>query len=162
MLSFFKLLENRLKSSELRPYLNISTLTAGNISIFYNNGNTDKLKVYVSSATSTKLEVVISRGLRSTPPYSNRPLKKATDLGSVTLELTKDDLKTSNLQQNESLKGEFTIGIKSKKDGIIHIFWNNKADLNYIELTPSSPTAMQLVPDKSFYFSFYAQDVLKG
>lgn len=39
------------------------------------------------------------------------------------------------------------------------IFWNNKKELNYIELTPGEELNMSVQPKKNLYFNLFAKDV---
>ena len=125
---------------------------------FYNNGNSDEIRIYVSSNISTQLEVLVSRNIHSRPPFTNKPLIRKLGIGSVDLSIKKDDMKFDSTQSNHSLKGHFTLAVKSTDLGMISVFWNNKENLNYLELTPGEPTLMQVEENKNLYFSFFAQD----
>ena len=125
---------------------------------FYNNGNSNSLRVYVSSQVATKLEVGISRNKQSRPPFTNKPLVSETGIGSVELELTPKDLKTSHSNEGKSLKGYFTVAIKSSSSCFVNVFWNNKDDLNYIELTAGEPSSMSLDQNRKLYFSSFVKD----
>ena len=118
--------------------------------------------MYASTDVSTKLDLQIAAGLQSRPPFTNRAISKKTSLGSVDLSLEPGDLKQFAHDSTPSLKGHYTVALRSSNKCIVHIFWNNKEDLNYIELTPGIPSSMKLEADKSFYFSFYAQDNEQG
>lgn len=126
---------------------------------FYNNGNSSSLRVYVSSQVATKLEVGISRNKQSRPPFTNKPLITETGIGTVELELTTKDIKISNSKNNDGLRGHFTVSIKSSASCFISIFWNNKDDLNYLELTPGEPSSMFLDKNRKLYFSSFVKDV---
>lgn len=125
---------------------------------FYNNGNSDTLRIYVTSAVTTRLEVLLSRGVQSRPPFSNKAIVSKIGIGSVDLDLKPKDLKLESHSEGVSLKGHFTVAVKSSNSCNLSIFWNNKEDLNYIELTPNEPSTMMLDRSKSFYFAFYARD----
>jgi hypothetical protein len=125
---------------------------------FYNNGNSDSVKVYVMSNISTQVQVMISKGLTSRPPLTNKPLIDKTGVGSVDLKITAADLRTSSQQGSVSMQDNYVIAVKSAKKTGLTIYWNNKEDLNFIELTPNEPSTMPLEVEKKFYFSFYAQD----
>lgn len=56
------------------------------------------------------------------------------------------------------MKGYFTVAVKSSNACLINIYWNNKKELNYIELTPNIPSTMHLLKDKPLFFYFYAQE----
>lgn len=126
---------------------------------FYNNGNSGELRIYVSSNVSTQLEVLISKNIHSRPPFTNKPLMRKVGLGSLDLKLTPEDMKLESTQTDHTLRGHYTIAVKSMEIAMISIFWNNKEDLNYLELTPGEPSLMQLEKDKKLYFSFFAQDI---
>ena len=124
---------------------------------FYNNGNSDSLRVYVCATTSTLLNVMLSKGYQSRPPFTNEPLLSKTSLGSVELSLTKDDIDLHESKETgNGLKGYFVVAVKAASQTNLNLFWNNKEDLNYIELTANSPATMALDKEKNLYFSFYA------
>lgn len=58
----------------------------------------------------------------------------------------------------EKFKGHYTVGVKASSDCVVSMYWNNKVDLNYIEITPNEPATMVLAKDKLLYFSFYASN----
>lgn len=124
---------------------------------FYNNGNTKHLNVYVTTNTHSKLTVVLSRGLQSRPPLTNRPLVEQMGFGSVELTMTLDDAKKEG--EGKDLRDHFSVGVLSANQGTISLYWNNKDDLNFIELTPNEPSTMQLVKDKTLYFSLFSRDI---
>lgn len=126
---------------------------------FYNNGNSDNLRIYVSTSVMTRLEVQLSKGLQSRPPFTNKALASKVGIGSIELNLDSSDLKLDPHSSKDKLKGHYTVGVKSSGSCKLDIFWNNKDDLNYVEITPNQPTTMSLDPTKNFYFSFYAKDV---
>lgn len=126
---------------------------------FYNNGNSEELRIYVSSNVSTQLEVLISKNLHSRPPFTNKPLVRKVGLGSVDITLSPDDMKLDSTQTDHTLRGYYTLAIKSMDIAMVSVFWNNKEDLNYLELTPGEPSLMQVEKDKKLYFSFFAQDI---
>ena len=128
---------------------------------FYNNGNSNELRIYSSSNIATQLELVVSRNLHSRPPFTNKPLVRKVGLQSVELKLQPEDLKFDTTGTDHSLKGHYTIGVKSADGGMLSLYWNNKEDLNYIELTPGEPSIMHVDSTKRLYFSLYAQDVNK-
>lgn len=125
---------------------------------FYNNGNSGSLRIYVSSQVAIKLEVGISRNKQSRPPFTNKALVSKSGVGSVELDVTAKDLNTHNSKSTEGLKGHFTLAVKSSLSCFINVFWNNKEDLNFLELTPGEPTSMNLDKDRHLYFSSYAKD----
>ena len=125
---------------------------------FYNNGIADSLRVYVTSEMATKLEVNLSRNKKSRPPLTNKPLISKTGISSVELDITSKDLHIDSTTNKESLKGYFTIGIKSSSSCIVSVYWNNKVDLNYLELTPNEPSSMFLAEDKKLYLATYVKD----
>ena len=125
---------------------------------FYNNGNSESIKVYVMSNVSAQVQVLLSRGLTSRPPLTNKPLIDRTGVGSVDLLIHASDLRTSSQQGSVSLQGNFVVAVKSSQATSLTVYWNNKEDLNFIELTPNEPSTMLLETEKKFYFSFYAQD----
>lgn len=121
---------------------------------FYNNGNSDSLRVYVNSNKISNLEIFISRDYKSRPPYNGKILLTKKGLNSVVLELDKELIK-------EDLKGHYTVAVKSDQNSLIHIYWNNKDDLDYIELTPNIASTINLLKRKKTYFSFYVDDTEK-
>ena len=121
---------------------------------FYNNGLSDKITIYINSNDASFLEAIISKNRFSRPPYDCKPIKKANGVNSIILEITKDDLKSIN-DENGEIKGYFTIGVKSNISTTVHIYWNNKDNLDYIELTPFIPIVTNIKKDKNMYFSFY-------
>ena len=125
---------------------------------FYNNGNSDGLRIYVSSSVSTSLEVLVSPNIHSRPPFTNKPIVSKKGIGSVDIELKTSDLKFDSHQTERSLKGHYTVAVKGANTSVMSIFWNNKDDLNYLELTPGEPSMMKLEKNRKFYFSFYAQE----
>lgn len=48
--------------------------------------------------------------------------------------------------------GYYTVGIKLEKSSLIHIYWNNKKNLNYFELTPNTPSTMTVSNNTPLYF----------
>ena len=125
---------------------------------FYNNGNSNSLRIYVSTLVMSRLEVLLSRGLQSRPPFTNKPLTSKVGLGNVDLILIPSDLKIDAHSSKDKLKGHYTLAVKSSVACNLNVFWNNKQDLNYIEITPNIPSSMTLEKSRSFYFSFYVQD----
>jgi hypothetical protein len=125
---------------------------------FYNNGNSDSVKVYVMSNLSAQIQVMVSQGLTSRPPLTNKPLIDKTSVGSMDLLIKPNDLRTNSQQGSLNLRGHFVVAVKSSKSTNLTIYWNNKEDLNFIEMTPNEPTTMLLEIKKKFYFSFYVQD----
>ena len=121
---------------------------------FYNNGNSESLRVYVNSNQIANLEVFISRDYKSRPPYNGKVLISKKGLNSVILELDKELV-------NEELKGHYTIAVKSDYNSLVHVYWNNKDDLDYIELTANVPASINLLKRKKLYFSFYVEDTDK-
>lgn len=128
---------------------------------FYNNGNSGELRVYVSSNVATQIEVVISKNMHSRPPFTNKPLLSKIGLQAVELSLKPEDLKLDSSKTDHSLKGHYTVGVKSADSAMLSVYWNNKDDLNYIELTPGEPSIMTLDSTKKLYFSFYSQEMNK-
>ena len=129
---------------------------------FYNNGNSDSVKIYVMSNLSSQVQVMVSTGLTSRPPLTNKPLVDRTGIGSMDITLKPSDLRTNSQQSSVTLRGHFVVAVKSSKTSNLTIYWNNKEDLNFIELTPNEPSVMMLETEKKFYFSFYAQDSLSS
>ena len=125
---------------------------------FYNNGNSDKIKIYIMSTVNAPLQAVVSRGLTARPPLNAKPLIKKEGISSLELAIETKDLRTSPHQNEVDLRGEYLLGIKSTTQAMVSVYWNNKEDLNFIELTPNEPTNMILDADRKFYFTFYAQD----
>ena len=125
---------------------------------FYNNGNTNTLKVYVISEVATPIQTMISLGLTSRPPITNKPLITKTGIGSIEIDVKIEDLKQSSQDNRKDLRGYYIIAVKSSADTNVNLYWNNKEDLDYIELTPNEPSTMLLGTDKKFYFGFYARD----
>ena len=123
---------------------------------FYNNGNTKNLRIYINSSGADRLEAILSRGLQSRPPFSSKGIVKKNDIGALILDLKDNDLDSSNKNKNP-FRGHFTIAVKSDNDTKLNIFWNNKEDLNYIELTPNKETSMVLESNRNFYFSFFTK-----
>jgi hypothetical protein len=125
---------------------------------FFNSGSENSLRVYICSAVSTKLEAIISKGYQSRPPTTNLPLVSKTSLGSVDLILNSSDLNIeSGVGSENKLHGYYTIGVRSTADTSLNIFWNNKEELNYIELTSGVPVTMTIDVEKKLYFSFFAR-----
>ena len=129
---------------------------------FYNNGNTESLKVYVLSNNSAHLRVMIAPGKKARPPLTCKPLVKKSGIGSIELSLTSKDMKESVHSAKASLKGYYVVSVAAEVDTEITLYWNNKPDLNYIELTPNEPSQMKLDTNKKFYFTFYARDIDGG
>lgn len=125
---------------------------------FYNNGNSDSLRVYVSTTVATKLEVGLSRGKQVRPPFTNKPVISQIGIGSVVLDIKGEDLKKDSKSASEGLKGYFTLSVKSSTTCKASIFWNNKEDLNFLELTPNEPSTMVIDKGKKLYFSAYVKD----
>lgn len=132
---------------------------AWNYYTFYNNGNTESLRVYVSTPIAARLEILLSKGLQSRPPFTNKAIFSKVAIGSAEINMTPEDLATDKNLEQEKLKGHYTVGVKASADCNLNIFWNNKEDLNYLELTPNQPSTMALDPSKALYFSFYAKDL---
>jgi hypothetical protein len=132
---------------------------------FYNNGNNDQLKVYVISGVAVPLEVMIAQGLTSRPPITNKPIITKTAIGSMEVDIRPMDIKQTANETNPELRGYYVVAVKASSDTNVNIYWNNKEDLNYVELTPNEPSNMVLSTDRKFYFAFYARDAegtLKG
>ena len=125
---------------------------------FYNNGNTDSLRVYVSTPITARVEVLLTKGLQARPPFTNKAMFSKIAIGSVEINLGPSDMLSERHLEQEKLKGHYTVAVKTSSDCNINIFWNNKEDLNYLELTPNHPSTMALDPTKSLYFSFYAKE----
>ena len=126
---------------------------------FYNNGNTDHLKVYIISEVAVPIEAMIATGLSSRPPLTNKPLITKTGLGSIEIEINPIDLKQQAHDENPDLKGYYVLAVKASSKANINIYWNNKDDLNYLELTPNEPSTMTVNNTQKMYFAFYARDV---
>ena len=45
--------------------------------------------------------------------------------------------------------------MKSSETNFVNIYWNNKLEFDYLELTPGNPTNITLT-EKTIYFSFFA------
>ena len=131
-----------------------------NYYVLYNNGISNNLRVYVYTESTAPLEVNISRNRQSRAPMTNKALVSKKALSSVDIEVTSRDLNknSNNAKNKDSLKGYFTIGVKSAIDCVISVYWNNKTDLNYIELTPNEPSSMGLSGDRKLYFNTYVKD----
>ena len=125
---------------------------------FYNNGNNDQLKVYVVAEVAVPLQVMIATGLTSRPPLTNKPLITKTSVGSMEIDIRPQDIKQNATQEQPDLRGYYVVAVKSSGNTNINIYWNNKEDLNYVELTPNEPSSMILPMDRKFYFAFYARD----
>ncbi len=48
---------------------------------FYNNGNSNTLRVYVNSSGADNIDVLLSKGLQSRPPFTNKSLIKKSGIG---------------------------------------------------------------------------------
>jgi hypothetical protein len=130
---------------------------------FFNNGNSDSLRVYVCATTSTVLNVLLSKGYQSRPPFTNEPLLSKSSLGSVEIVLSKDDLDPQERKEaSNGLKGYYVVAVKAASQTNLSLFWNNKEDLNYIELIPNVPTSMAIDKAKNLYFSFFAHRAEDG
>ena len=129
---------------------------------FYNNGNEDSIRVYVMSNDSSSLKVMIAPGNKSRPPITCKPVKTETGVGSVELKLRKEDLVASAHQLKPTLRGHYMLTVQSMSDTELTLYWNNKEDMDYIELTPNEPNTMLLKKNKKFYFTFYARDIDGG
>jgi hypothetical protein len=132
---------------------------------FYNNGNNDQLKVYLIAEVAVPLQVMVATGLTSRPPLTNKPIITKTSVGSMEVDIRPKDIKQTANEAQPDLRGYYVIGVKSTGNTNINIYWNNKEDLNYVELTPNEPSSMILPTDRKFYFAFYARDadgVIKG
>ena len=125
---------------------------------FYNNGNSKSLKVYVSTTSVTQLEVHMCKGLQTKPPLTNKAPISKSGISSVELDVTEEDLKMDASAGSSGLRGHYTLAVKAANNSHLNVFWNNKDDLTYVELTPNQPTTLQLDPDRKLYFTFYAED----
>ena len=127
---------------------------------FYNNGNSESIRVYVNSSDGTKIRVILSEGIKGRPPFTTKGIIEKTDIGVVFLEINQKNFSKGKKRKSKKklLKGNYTIAIQSNKETKLNLFWNNISNLNYIELTPNKPSQMYLEKDKNFYFSFYAKD----
>ena len=123
---------------------------------FYNNGNTKNLRIYINSSGADRLEAILSRGLQSRPPLTSQGIVKKNDIGALIFDLKGNDLVDENKNKN-AYRGHFTLAVKSDNNTKLNIFWNNKEDLNYIELTPNKETSMFLENNRNFYFSFFTK-----
>ncbi len=90
------------------------------------------------------------------PPFYDSYLLKKESLGAVNFVVTPEDLKTQSFKEVNQLKGYYTLAVRTSKSQILNITWNNKEDLDYVELTPSVPITFQNLAHKKTYFSFYA------
>lgn len=126
---------------------------------FYNNGNNDQLKVYIISEVAVPLQVMIAEGLTSRPPITNKPIITKSSIGSLELDIRPQDIKKTANETDPSVRGYYVIAVKASANTNINVYWNNKEDLNYVELTPNEPSSMVLSMDRKFYFAFYARDV---
>jgi hypothetical protein len=45
-------------------------------------------------------------------------------------------------EMEDSAKGYYTLGVKTKEAGKINIFWNNKELSDFYELTPGTPATI--------------------
>jgi hypothetical protein len=112
----------------------------------------------VSTAITTRLEALLSRGLQARPPKTNKPLFSKVAIGNVQLNLAPKDFPSDRTSDQSQLKGHYTLAVRADSDCTINIFWNNKEDLNYLELTPNIPASMALESQRALYFSFYAKE----
>lgn len=72
------------------------------------------------------------------------------------LTVSPKDLKKDEFKDDDnSMKGYFTIAVRSSQTNIVNIYWNNKTDLDFIELTPGTPNSINTSIAKKLYFSFY-------
>ena len=132
---------------------------------FYNNGNSPKIKIFVISEVSTPIQALVSQGLSSRPPITNKPIIQKTTIGSLELDVTPDDLRTTSHDGAIDMRGYYVLGVKASATTSINVYWNNKQDLNYVELTPNEPSSMIVGDGNKFYFAFYARDadgIIKG
>lgn len=53
-------------------------------------------------------------------------------------------MRSTDKQVKNKLKGNFVLAVKTDKNQKIELFWNNKKDLNYLELTPGKELNMSL------------------
>jgi hypothetical protein len=124
----------------------------------YNHGNTDSLRVYASTLVLSRIELLLSKGLQSRPPFTNKALASKVGMSSAELSLTSADVKMDPHSNKEKLKGYYTVAVKSSTTCPLTLFWNNNESLNYLEITPNVPSTMALESQRSLFFSFYVQD----
>jgi len=126
---------------------------------FYNNGNSQSLRVYANANVATRLEMIVAQGVLARPPFTSKGLVTQVGIGSVQVELSPQDFKLDSHRDAAPMRDHFTVALKSSAPCTVDIFWNNRQELNYIELTPNHPMTMSLEKDRSFYFSLFARDV---
>ena len=71
---------------------------------------------------------------------------------SITLLIEYDKLNSQSMNMKDKMQGYFVVGVRSNIQTEIGIFWNNKKNLNYTELTPGLETTMTIEKDKPLYF----------
>lgn len=98
---------------------------------------------------------MISRNRESKPPFNDNYLLKKNGFGQLILTLDNNVLIEKSYKNFNLLKGWYTIAVKTSETNFVNIYWNNKEDFDYIELTPSTPTNITL-NKKTIFFSFYA------
>lgn len=121
---------------------------------FYNNGSTGEITVYVNSPTAAFFEVSIAKGKGIRPGMESKPLKTEKGVNQVILVLRADEMDSDN----KELKGYYTIQVKNKNRCHMSIYWNNKPDLDYIELSQNLPQTIHVLPSKPLYFTFYVTE----
>lgn len=79
--------------------------------------------------------------MNSKPPYGPFLLQK-NGFGSAVVLVKKADLQGSETAGNDSMRGYFTVGVKSSEDTRLSIFWNNTPNEDIFELTPGHPATL--------------------
>jgi hypothetical protein len=110
--------------------------------------------VYVNSSKACLIEVHIARNKNVKIPLESKSLKSKTGVSSVHLKLSKVEL-------GGNMQGFFTVAVKVKHSSLIHIYWNNKNDLKFSELTPNIPAVTKVHKGKPLYFTFFASESKK-
>lgn len=115
---------------------------------FYNSGEY-VIKVFVNCPIATKIEVAIARGPLSRPPLSGEVLSKVSGIGSVEL-----ILQPFELSDGKSIKDTFVVSVRLFANTEFDIFWTNKRDFNFFELTPGHLSSMHVKRDIPLYLGF--------
>lgn len=63
--------------------------------------------------------------------------------------------KDSLSDQKDSIHGNYVLALKSAKRTTVNLYWNNKVDLDFIELTPGKANSLHVTPDKTLYFEMF-------
>ena len=120
---------------------------------FYNSGGKKSLTIQANSNDQVMLTMIVSKGLTARPPVSENGIVTQSGLGSVLIELNKDNIES--LKNVDSIHGNYVIAIKSQKKTQVNLFWNNKSNLDFIELTPGKQNTLHLKEDKPLFFEMF-------